>query len=339
MIYIISNNNKYLYYPKLAHTNVDRLYITPNSNLSTIDLTETVIYWEACDDDLFTFKIQVNDDDTITFTSTFSKIYEVITSCCFLESLNIITKSEYKSEFDYITNELSNLGCKINITILPPNNIIQSPVLSLVGYDLKKTPTYLPRNTNVSIPYTSIQHYKRSELMELKNSLEENGNSIIAINSLFNHNMNINMFYNTNMFYDKFLKIIKIADLLSIKYIIFGSNYSKIIKPTEKRYIYNEYQNCDIKFIQVLKEIASYIQSNNYDVSIIIKPSKKGNYLNNQDTADNLVAAIDMENVLVGPLRESNYINHNPFFDLIECTHLDKFEKFVDVLLHKRLLL
>lgn len=307
MLYIVSTEKEYLY-------SVDPMFKVYTDKVDENELHCKELIWEACDKDLFDLHIYVKNDEDCYITSRYLSIYDLITSCCLLESLTVVTKKEYASEFEIMLKGFSDLKTELKI-IDPICYREDKPLCLSVKPCVKNVPTQIKY---ISLAFHNLHTLKRHELISLKEKFDNLGVVVLCINGLLTSNEN--MFYKQNEFYDKMIKIISVSQLFGTKYIIFGSPTSRFVDYTERTYKYSQYQKCHDIFIRKLQEIGFYILEKGQ--VLIIKPNINSNYMNSDEIANSLVESVKLENVITGPMRTSIMNSHRDF-DLLEYKGCD----------------
>jgi hypothetical protein len=285
------------------------------------------ITWEACDTDIdrCTFSFDIKQDGTIhnlfIKESIFDKVTNLIESCIFLNKITIIATRENRELFKGWLTDIVEFVDAEQFKITPIDFSKQLVYSNVLWNKLHKcphkaidVPSYV-KFINIALTVEDItwKTITKQKIQKIRKYWDAKGTQILTINALF-YNKNINIFKSFNDFVCHFKLLLDYACMLGCTYVIYGSPDSKHVRFT-KIDKYETYQQAHQTFIETMRGLAEYAKSRN--ITIIIKPNTRANYLCNQENVDEMVSAIEHPHVQAGKNRQ--YIC-TPFkdFNLVE---------------------
>ena len=339
LLYVVSNNLDTIYFPdEIDSSSITKLSLNMDSN-NTIE-NVTTITWEATDEDLFDYRINVSSDsDRLYICSKLNSMINLIDSCCLLESISIVTIEKHYNELVNIFKDFSvpvsiqtvrslsvPISIKTNSKTKPlcislrnrskPANILEH--IAKYNASLSSVADY------ISIPL--FTNYRRIEMQRLA---EQSPLPILAVTAVVKHNI----FTETVLFREEFTRAIDISRILKAKYVIYGSSSTKTVQlPSDSLLHYNSYNHGLRRFVAVMRDMAVYAKE--FGITIIVKPNRKTKFLEDKNDILQVVNMIGCDNVTIGTRTQSNeiYTEYNDFI-LLESEH----PSFLDVVIPKLL--
>jgi hypothetical protein len=317
---IVSLKNEYYKYIDKSITHV--FSIDTISDLQSNEAVTSLV-WEAFDEDLDVLKVVVENDSVRVVSSIFARVSEAIETCCFLNTLKVITIDVHKPMIEEWCISLGIHSYEIldknsymySIDSTKPivfSNLLWKESNDTVARSLQESGV---KNINIALTVEdpTWKSLNRKYIKDIRALWDRHGIRVFSINSLFyKHTANLFKDQEKGRFISHFKQLIQWAHLLGCKYIIYGS-------PTSKSVSYNKIDKYDIyqaahhTFMEVMRSMGDHVQKWNPDMKIIIKPNVNCNYICEKQHADELVNAIDHPNIVSGT--ERKYI----------CTQFDQF--------------
>lgn len=301
---IISKNSEYI-------LNEKNYNVYTCEDIHELDTTQKLqVIWEACDENFESnsSRLRINNDESISVNiefSPFEKVITVLENCCLIEEIKIVTTSENKP---ILTKWVTAMNVPFQFIDANQFRVYFDDKLPNVYSSLlwKKRSEYIAHSKmikNINITFTADGTYwdkiDKRYIKNLKQYWNDLGKTIFSINAPF-YNIQANIFNSYNEYIVQFKRVIEYAYLLGAKYIIYGSSSSKFLqyKTINK---YESYQKAHVIFMNTMKQLGDYAKM--FDITIIVKPNTTGNYILQEDHAEDIVNAINHENIIAGKKR------------------------------------
>ena len=341
-LYVVSSNLNTIYFPdELDERSSSSKQITKlclNNNPCYEDVT--TIVWEATDEDLFDYRINISisdcdsGDDRLYICSKLTSMIDLIDSCCLLESISIITIEKHYNELVNIFKDFSvPVSLQVIESLSIPDTIKEKPICVSLRNKLKPANileyvTKHSKNLPMIANYISIPLFTNYRRIEMQRLAEQSPLPILAVTAVVKHNV----FTETVLFREEFTRAIDICRILKAKYVIYGSSNTKTVPlPSDPLLHYNSYNHGLKRFVTVMRDMAIYAKE--FGITIIVKPNRKTKFLEDQNDLAQVIHMIRSDNVMLGPRTQSNglYANEYNDFILLESEH----PSFLDVLIPK----
>lgn len=262
----------------------------------------------------------------------------IIESFCLLKEFNVIDVGhdlrEWVEGLDGILHMVSTVstsitlpGFEVDTSVI--SNIQKSVVVSNVCWDNKNEDAMFQflqdiELTNLNIALSVYENVNVHFVRELKQKLDTYGLNVVSVNALFYSVPNVNIFINHERFVLHFKKQLDFAKILGAKYVIYGSNVSRMINISKKdEYAY--YSKAYDIFSSIFKQLALITET--MSIEIILKPNKQSsvsNFLFDEQQVSDMSSMISHSNVTPGPMRPFGPIIPYNDFTLIEFCPLSE---------------
>lgn len=213
--------------------------------------------------------------------------------------------------FEVDTCPISNQNHDIVVSNVCWNNKNEDAMFQFLK-DLELT------NINIALSVYESKLVNIHFVRELKQKIDTYGLKVVSINALFYTEPNINIFLNHERFVLHFKKQLEFANVLGAKYVIYGSNVSRMINISKKDE-YTYYMKAYDIFSNIFKQLAAIAET--MSIQIILKPNKQSpisNFLFDDQQVSDMLSMISHSNVIGGPMRPFGAIIPYNDFTLIE---------------------